>query len=291
MESQEIINISLIVLVIFLIMYVICLNMKVNNMSETFVADTNVENTGYSKEMAPEPDDKKFGISEAIKNLGCIAKEIQDSKGGVFTFPANVIIPGDVTIQGKLSVGKSKNDDENYTLSVDDGKTTINSKVTTINGQTNLVNKIGNPLTTVGEDVVLNSNLNIEKDLTVNGQVESNLKIKGELQLTDGEAQTSTILQTAGGDLKLIPAGQSVEIPYETSSYKKLKVRSIDGMPKDGESTWGIDMNANLNLIKDGYGGWSNSIILDNVTAKGNVTADGIVSAGWRLCGSHRVNC
>lgn len=238
MESQEIINISLIVLVIFLIIYVICLNMKVNNnMSETFASEQDVITT--------DTDDKKFGISEAIKNLGIIASKIQNSENGTFTFPSNVIIPGDVTIKGKLSVGE--NDDKKYTLSVDDdGKTTIKSNEITINGQTNLVNKTGNPLTTDGGTVLLNSSLGttgsitIKKDLVVSGQVSGNLNIKGGIILSNGKTSSSI---SHGSD-------------------------------------------SNLKLVSH-----NNRVNVGNVYATGYVSADGNVSAGKLLCGTHKVKC
>ena len=108
MENKDIILFILVICVIYLL--------YCNGNKESFATDTSSATSNTTSDAANnEPDERivrlierKFtqlsneNITESIKNLGIIAKKIQQK--GDFTFPANLNVSSDLNVTGKLNL-------------------------------------------------------------------------------------------------------------------------------------------------------------------------------------------
>ena len=87
MENKDIILFILVMCVLYLILCDNKKNKEIKDLKESFTNNA----TGTES------------VTESIKNLGCMAKKIQNANGD-FTFPANLKVPGNLDITGKLNL-------------------------------------------------------------------------------------------------------------------------------------------------------------------------------------------
>ena len=134
MENKDIILIILIILVLYLLVCDNRKNKKIQKLEEQFTS-TSGSTSGTTSVEWEKCNDVNCNITESIKNLGILAKKIQE--GGL-------TLPGDITITGKLKV----NNIEPY-----EGDTiNINSK------------------TKIGGDLNMNGTLNMNGNIEMNNK-------------------------------------------------------------------------------------------------------------------------